>query len=177
MLLVELRSWVTRQLHQHLLSTVRPPSTAALASTPTATPPTAAVGFPAISWTSLAAEPLCWADIMPAALQCMPAQVMLEVVQENLSTAAGSVTGLSRLCDVMTALQACGHADAVVDTVSRKEAMRRPGQARSCAASFAGLMLQAADSNLLKSGLLWLADLHCPSILAGKSLAILRCGP
>jgi hypothetical protein len=56
----------------------------------------------------LALQPLCWTLLLPALLQCMPAQGVLELLQAHLSTAAGSVTGLAQMCDVVAALDASG---------------------------------------------------------------------
>jgi hypothetical protein len=53
----------------------------------------------------------------------MPAQAVLAMLQDTLSTAAGSVTGLARLCDIVMAVEACGHAEAVLGMVSCLEAV------------------------------------------------------
>lgn len=109
-------SWANKQLSQQLQCRLQPlaPAAAAAAysssflSPQPATPHSSTTSLPETSWPSLALQPLCWTLLLPALLQCMPAQGVLELLQAHLSTAAGSVTGLAQMCDVVAALEASG---------------------------------------------------------------------
>lgn len=90
----------------------------AAAATSTATPP-ATAALLAGSWTSLAAQPNAWRVMVLAVLRHVaPQDMLMEVLQEKLSTAARCAPGIMQLCDILAALGACGHADLVVKWVS-----------------------------------------------------------
>lgn len=55
--------------------------------------------------------------MVPAVLQCMPLQAVLGLLQDSISTAAGSVTGVLQMCDAVVALGACGFSEAAADMV------------------------------------------------------------
>lgn len=108
----------------------RPPVVTAAGSAVAATPsPPAPQASPALahnhscssSWPCLALQPLCWALLMPPVLQCMRLQSVLDMLRDNLALAAGSVTGIMGMCDMLAALQTCGHADRVAAMVRQQQ--------------------------------------------------------
>lgn len=108
--------WATEQLRRHLaasLPAAPPPPSAA------ATPPASAQPLAASSWPALALQQP--GLLVPAALQCMPWDGVLGVVltqqQDTIVTAAGSVTGMSCMCEMLAALGTCGYSSQVVATV------------------------------------------------------------
>jgi hypothetical protein len=113
-----LRSWAAQQLRQQLAVQLRlqPPPANAPAQ-PAATPQP---GTPLGEGASMrAVQPLCWSLMLRPALQCMQPQDVLHALEEQLSTATTSVTGLLQMCDAFGVLGCAGHEAEVVQAVSR----------------------------------------------------------
>lgn len=107
-------SWATEQLQRHLATNL---SAAPSPPGPAAAPPASAHPLAGSSWPSLALQQPRL--LVPAALQCMPWAGVLGVAltQETVITAAGSVTGVACMCEMLAALGACGYRSEVVATV------------------------------------------------------------
>ena len=107
-------SWAAEHLRRNLTAKL---PTAQPAQSHAATPPAAAQSLAVSTWPCLALQHS--GLIIPAALQCMQWDGVLEVVltSEALVTAAGSVTGLACMCEMLAALAAAGCTYAVVEAV------------------------------------------------------------
>lgn len=65
------------------------------------------------SWTCLAVQHLSWALVAGI----LPLQDVLSTLQGHLAAAAGSVTGISQMCDILAALGSGGHTHQVTGMV------------------------------------------------------------